>query len=67
MTLCSRLAKNLYRARNKAGLTQEALARKARVSTSYVSMLERGERIPHLATLEILGKALKTDPLFLLA
>ena len=47
-------------------MSQQAVAKKARVSVSYVSMLERGERTPPLETLEVLAKALGVSPLYLL-
>jgi class 3 adenylate cyclase/tetratricopeptide (TPR) repeat protein len=48
----------LKRYRRIAGLTQEALAERAGYSTSYVSLLERGERHPVLATVELLSRTL---------
>ncbi len=39
--------------------TQKELAQKAGISTSFLSMIERGERAPHLKTLERLAKALR--------
>lgn len=59
--------KNVVRLRKKANLTQEALATKAGVCTSYVSMLERGERNPPLDTVESIAKALGAKPYQLLA
>lgn len=53
-------------ARTQQKLSQQAVAKKARVSVSYVSMLERGERTPPLETLEVLAKALGVSPLYLL-
>ena len=47
------------RARRKAlGMSQEALAEAARVSSSYVSQLERGRRSPTLHVLESLARGL---------
>lgn len=54
-------AAQLKRARRAARLTQEQLAEKAGYSVSYVSMLERGERVPVRATVEILADALDLD------
>lgn len=48
----------LRRYRRAAGLTQEALAERAGYSAVYVGMLERGQRLPHLATVEQLVDAL---------
>jgi len=39
--------------------TQEELAEKAKISVSFLSMIERGERVPHLETLESLTGALQ--------
>ncbi len=66
MSLASIVAENLRAARAERSLSQQDVARKAKVSVSYVSMLERGERTPPLATLEVLAKALATSPLDLL-
>ena len=48
----------LKRHRRAARLTQEALGERAGYSTGYVSMLERGERVPTAATVELLAAAL---------
>jgi transcriptional regulator with XRE-family HTH domain len=66
MSLTEIVAQNLFAAREEKKLTQAELARKAKVSVSYISMLERGERTPPLETLEILAKALGMRPLDLL-
>jgi transcriptional regulator with XRE-family HTH domain len=66
MSLTELVAKNLQAARARRKITQSALARKAKVSVSYVSMLERGQRTPPLETLEALAKALGVPPLALL-
>jgi transcriptional regulator with XRE-family HTH domain len=60
------VAENLRTVRKDQKLSQEVLAKKARVSVSYVSMLERGERTPPLDTLEALARALGVSPLYLL-
>ncbi len=38
--------------------TQEELAERARISVSFLSMIERGERVAHVETLEGLARAL---------
>jgi len=48
----------LKRFRRAAGLTQEALAARAGYSAVYVSMLERGRRLPLPATVQLLATAL---------
>lgn len=40
-------------------MTQDELARKAGISVSFLSMIERGERAPHLDTLVKLAGALQ--------
>ncbi len=66
MTLSNIVAQNLRAVRAQQKLSQLVVAKKARVSVSYVSMLERGERTPPLETLEVLAKALGVSPLYLL-
>jgi transcriptional regulator with XRE-family HTH domain len=41
--------------------TQEELAEKAKISVSFLSMIERGERVPHLETLESLASSLQVS------
>jgi transcriptional regulator with XRE-family HTH domain len=52
----------LQRHRQAARLTQEALAERAGYSPNYLSMLERGIRIPGLMTIDLLADALKLPP-----
>jgi len=66
MSLTKVVAKNLRSLRARRKLSQERLATKARLSVSYISMLERGQRSPPLDTLEALAKALNVSPLDLL-
>ncbi len=66
MTLEQVVTQNLRTLRAQKKLSQETLARKAGISVSYVSMLERGARTPPLATLEALAKALGVSPLAML-
>lgn len=47
------------RLRKEAGLSQAELATTAGVCYAYVSMIERGERLPALDKLEALAKALR--------
>lgn len=56
--LLNRFAANLKRTRQDRGLSQAALAAAADVADSYVSMLERGQRIPPLDTVANLAHAL---------
>lgn len=65
--LADRFAVNLKSERTRKKLSQEALASKAGLSVSYISMLERGQRTPPLDTLEAIAKALAVQPLTLLS
>ena len=40
-------------------MTQEHLSERARISVSFLSMIERGERSPHLETLASIAEALE--------
>ena len=51
-------ARNLRRARDEAGLSQEALADKADMHRNEISLLERGQREPKIGTVARLAKAL---------
>ena len=66
-SLAEKFAVNLKSERVRKKLSQEALARKADLSVSYVSMLERGQRTPPLDTLEVLARALGTSALSLIS
>lgn len=57
---------NLRKTRAKKKVSQSELGEKAGLSTSYVSMLERGERTPPLDTVDALARALDVPPLALL-
>jgi ribosome-binding protein aMBF1 (putative translation factor) len=63
MSLADIVAQNLLAARTQRNLSQQAVAQKAKLSVSYISMLERGARTPPLETLEVLAKALGVKPL----
>jgi transcriptional regulator with XRE-family HTH domain len=65
--LADKFAVNLKSERLRRKLSQEALAAKAGLSVSYISMLERGQRAPPLDTLESLAKALSVAPVTLLS
>lgn len=65
MALADIVSRNIQLVRKQQKLSQEALAKKARISVSYVSMLERGTRVPPLDTLEVLAKALGVAPIYL--
>jgi transcriptional regulator with XRE-family HTH domain len=50
--------RNLLRAREAAGLSQEALADKADMHRNEISLLERGQREPKIGTVAKLARAL---------
>src|SRR5512141_2010193 len=52
----------LQQYRRAARLTQEALAERAGYTPNYLSMLERGVRVPGLVTVDLLAEALKLAP-----
>jgi len=53
-----RFAKRLKKLRKEAGLTQEELAEKCDLSTTYIGLLETGKRRPSMDTLNILARKL---------
>jgi len=55
-----RFAANLRRARENAGISQEALAEMCEIHRTEVSLLERGGREPRLGTMIKLATALGT-------
>lgn len=65
MALADIVSRNIQLVRRQQRLSQQVLAKKARISVSYVSMLERGTRVPPLDTLEVIAKALGVAPIYL--
>ena len=53
-----RLGMTVKRLRQERGLTQEALAKKAGVHRVYIAQIEGQTKVPSVATLEKLAKAL---------
>lgn len=53
-----RLGQRIRELRKSLSLTQEQLAERASISVSFLSMIERGDRVPHLETLAMLAKPL---------
>ena len=53
-----RLGIKIKRLRSERGMTQESLAKRARISREYVARLELGQHDPGLSTLIRLAKAL---------
>jgi transcriptional regulator with XRE-family HTH domain len=66
MTLSERFSHNMKQERRRKRLSQTQLGKRAGVSTSYVSMLERNQRTPPLDTLEKIARALQIRPVQLL-
>lgn len=56
------VARNLRRARRAVGLSQEALAEKAKVDRSYVSRVENGKVSIGVDTLAELARAVNIQP-----
>jgi transcriptional regulator with XRE-family HTH domain len=56
------LSQEIRKARLSAGLTQEELAGKARISREYVNYLEKGKRQPTVAVFIRLCKAMNIHP-----
>ncbi len=54
----TRLGRRIYELRRASEYSQEELAERAGISVSYLSMIERAERTPHVKTLEKLVSAL---------
>jgi transcriptional regulator with XRE-family HTH domain len=57
----------LRRRREAAGLSQEALAARAKLHRNYVGLLERGQRMPTILVVQQLATALGTTMSKLLA
>jgi len=52
------IGRRIQELRTARAFTQEELAERAGISVSFVSMIERAERIPHVVTLGALAEAL---------
>lgn len=60
------VARNVRLARQRLGLSQEALADAAGIDRTYVSGIERGVRNPTITVLAKISEALNTTPSALL-
>jgi transcriptional regulator with XRE-family HTH domain len=58
----SQFGKEIKRRRDARGLSQEELAHRAEVHSSYISQLERGVKSPTLGVICRLAKALEVQP-----
>lgn len=56
---CSQLGQRLYWARDRAGLTQRALASLSRVAATTIKDIEKERQVPAADTIERLADALK--------
>ena len=61
------IGKNIRKYRNQRKLRQDQLAEKTELSTNYIGMLERGEKIPALETFLKIANALEVSADMLLA
>ncbi|HEX5761999.1 MAG TPA: helix-turn-helix transcriptional regulator [Solirubrobacterales bacterium] len=64
--IAKRFSENLSRARERSGLTQEALAQTAEIHRTQIGELLRGNQLPRLDTLLRLAGALNVEPADLL-
>ena len=55
------IGKYLRKYRREKGLSQEALAEKTNLSSNYIGMLERGQKVPSLETFVELVNALEVS------
>jgi len=61
MAPVERVAMRLKEWRERRGMTQEQLAKKAGISRGFLARLETARHDPKLSTLEKLARALKVD------
>jgi transcriptional regulator with XRE-family HTH domain len=66
-SVATAFGKVLRDTRERAGLSQEALADEAGLDRTFIGMLERGKRQPTLETLFRIADALKVAPSTLVA
>ncbi|HYV37040.1 MAG TPA: helix-turn-helix transcriptional regulator [Gemmataceae bacterium] len=59
-TLQRKFGRVIRRRRQAASLSQEALADRARLHRTYISLLERGQRMPSIGVVQQLANALET-------
>jgi transcriptional regulator with XRE-family HTH domain len=56
------IAQNIRKYRQLRNLTQVEFAQRLRVTQAYVTALETGRKVPSVAMLERMGKALRVAP-----
>lgn len=61
-----KLKENIKKYREALNLSQEKLSEIANISQDYVSLIERGKRIPSIKRLCMIAKALGVEPYELL-
>lgn len=61
------LGTNIRLYRQQKGLTQESLAEKLDVSSSYIGYVERGQKSPSLQLMERISEVLEVEPALLLS
>jgi len=54
---------NIKRIRKEKGISQEKLAEKCDINTSYIGLMEIYRNVPKLSTIEKIADALDVDPL----
>jgi transcriptional regulator with XRE-family HTH domain len=59
--LKSILASNIRARRKKLGMTQESLAEKVNTASTYIAMIESGNRTPSFKMIERIAEALKIE------
>ena len=59
--IAQKIGKNINVARERQKISQEKLSEKLSFDRTYISMLERGKRMPSVMTLYRLSKELKVD------
>jgi len=59
--LAKRLGRRIYDFRKQSGLTQAALAERAKISNEFMSAVERGAKLPSLQVLEGIAAGLRVE------
>jgi transcriptional regulator with XRE-family HTH domain len=59
--LAKRLGRRIYDFRKQSGLTQAALAERAKINNEFMRAVERGAKLPSLPVLERIAAGLKVE------